>query len=215
MPTADSTAARPAVAGGAEVRLGQSLMGAGVHRAARHHRLGPAVLAPGRRDLRDQVRRRHHYQGQLRSERSGQADRDPCPTGAARRDVQAPRAWTVQMPHRAVVPVLLVGAHGDAPGGGLRAGGAHTSLSPGCRGAKMPGRGGSPLRTGPVPWLGTGLASADTRPVVLSPLLWFAASGVQGAGRRCVGCGAAGGFLLGHTRRCVDVFLAQLAVKAG
>src|SRR4051812_26180298 len=62
------------------------------------------------------------------------------------------------------------------------------------------------MRTGPVPWLGTGLAAAGTRPVVLSLLLWFAASSVQGAGRCCVGCGAAGGFLLPHMptlRRCL------------
>src|SRR5690348_10114051 len=112
----------------------------------------------------------------------------------------------MQIPYRAVVPALLVGAHGDAPGGRLRAGGAHTSHSPRVPRGESAGKGWiCPMRTGPVPWLGTGLAAAGTRPVALSHLLWFATSSVQGTGRRCVGCGAAGGFLLPHTQRSADV----------
>jgi len=72
-----------------------------------------------------------------------------------------------------------------------------------------------PVRTGPVPWLGTGLVAAGTRPVVMSLLLWFATSSVQGAGRRCVGGGQQEVSCCPTRRRCVGVLPAQWAVKAG
>lgn len=101
------------------------------------------------------------------------------------------------MPYRAVVPVLLVGAHGDLPGGGLRLAGLAgliRAILPGCREAKVPGRGGS-AQCERAQFRGSGLG-----PLLQVPDLWC--------------CPICYGSRPVAFRESVG-FLAQLAEKAG
>lgn len=123
------------VAGGADIRLGQTWVGPGVHRADRHHGLGAPVPPPGQSGLRDQIQRRHPHQGELRSERARETDRHQCLARTARGDVQAPGARTVQMPHRTLKASLLIRTQHNRRGSRTRdsrvsGGGTHTRHSP-------------------------------------------------------------------------------------